>query len=64
MEPDARGSPVPDVVLGIWDFGGLSVCGDVTCVVSMGEPLNRISDSFYKLGKITVVSLELQFLHL
>lgn len=42
VEPDARGSPVPDVVLGTWDFGGLSVCGDVTCVVSVGEPLNRL----------------------
>lgn len=51
-------SLVPNsLVQGIWDFGGLSVCGDVICVVNVQKPWNFTANSFHKLGKITIMSL-------
>lgn len=55
--PGGTRSLVSDwVVLGIGDFGSLSVCGDVTCLVSVPELLNFTSNSFYKFGMITMMS--------
>lgn len=45
------------MVLGIWGFGGLSVCADVTCAVNGQELLNFSSYSVYQLDKITTMSL-------
>ena len=38
------------VVLGMWDLGGLSVCGGVTCVISVWELGDFTSNSFCKLN--------------
>ena len=56
--PGSMRSLISDyVVLGIWDFSGLSVCGDVTCVVSVWDLMNFTSNSFYKLDEVTMMSL-------